>query len=236
MLTLLTRALLARAARGVYRPKVIGRNNVPKTGRVLLASNHLSFIDSVVLTLVAPRNVSFLAKSDYFTGSGAKGWLSRIFFGAIGAIPVERGAGQAAQDALDAGLAVLERDEAFAVYPEGTRSRDGRIYRGRTGVAWLAMSADSLIVPVGLIGTEKLQPVGSRIPRLHRVSVEFGRPIDASEFGQANSSRARRRLTDAVMDDIQRMTGQEKADAYNEPPAGSTIEKVKRALRRNRPS
>jgi 1-acyl-sn-glycerol-3-phosphate acyltransferase len=236
MLTLLSRALLAPVARTIYRPRVIGRDNVPRTGRVLLASNHLSFIDSVVITLVAPRNVSFLAKSDYFTGAGVKGWLSRSFFSAIGAVPVDRGAGQAAQDALDAGLTVLERDDAFAIYPEGTRSRDGRIYKGRTGAAWLAMSASSLIVPVALIGTEKLQPVGSRIPRLHRVSVEFGRPIDASEFGQANSARARRRLTDVLMEDIQRMSGQEKAEVYNEAPAGSTIEKVKRALGRNRPS
>jgi 1-acyl-sn-glycerol-3-phosphate acyltransferase len=236
MLTLISRALLAPVARTIYRPKVIGRHNVPKTGRVLLASNHLSFIDSVVITLVAPRTVSFLAKSDYFTGEGIKGRLSRGFFTAIGAVPVDRTGGQAAQDALDAGLAVLERDEAFAVYPEGTRSRDGRIYRGKTGVAWLAMSSNSLIVPVALTGTERLQPVGTTIPRLHRVTVEFGRPIDASEYGQANSARARRRLTDAVMDDIQSMSGQEKADAYNEVPAATTIEKVKRALRRNRPS
>ena len=137
---------------------------------------------------------------------------------------------------MDAGLAILERDEAFAIYPEGTRSRDGRIYKGRTGAAWLAMSSSSLIVPVALIGTEKLQPVGSSIPRLHRVSVEFGRPIDASEYGQATSARARRKLTDVLMDDIQRMSGQEKAGVYNEAPAASTIEKVKRALGRNRPS
>jgi 1-acyl-sn-glycerol-3-phosphate acyltransferase len=236
MLTLISRALLAPVARGIYRPRVIGRHNVPKTGRVLLASNHLSFIDSVVITLVAPRTVSFLAKSDYFTGEGLKGRLSRGFFTAIGAVPVDRTGGQAAQDALDAGLAVLERDEAFAVYPEGTRSRDGRIYKGKTGVAWLAMSSNSLVVPVALTGTDRLQPVGATIPRLHRVTVEFGRPIDASEYGQANSARARRRLTDAVMDDIQRMSGQEKADAYNEVPAATTIEKVKRALGRNRPS
>lgn len=236
MLTLLSRAFLAPVARAVYRPKVTGRDNVPRTGRVVLASNHLSFIDSVVLTLVAPRNVSFLAKSDYFTGEGVKGWLSKSFFSAIGAVPVDRGAGQAAQDALDAGLAILERDEAFAIYPEGTRSRDGRIYKGRTGAAWLAMSSNSLIVPVALIGTEKLQPVGSTIPRLHRVSVEFGRPIDASEYGQPNSARARRKLTDALMEDIQRMSGQEPAGVYNEVPAASAIEKVKRALGRNRPS
>ncbi|CAD6006348.1 1-acyl-sn-glycerol-3-phosphate acyltransferase [Agreia sp. COWG] len=236
MLTLLSRALLAPAARALYRPRVIGRDNVPRTGRVLLASNHLSFIDSVVLTLVAPRTVSFLAKSDYFTGEGVKGRLSRGFFTAIGAIPVERAVGQAAQDALDAGLAVLERDEAFAIYPEGTRSRDGRIYKGKTGAAWLAMSSSSLIVPVALTGTQELQPVGSKLPRLHRVTVEFGRPIDASEYGQANSARARRRLTDVVMDDIQRMSGQEKANAYNEVPAATPLEKVKRAFGRNRPS
>ena len=236
MLKFLSRALLAPVARLIYRPHISGRDNVPPTGRVLLASNHLSFIDSVVLTLVAPRSVSFLAKSDYFTGKGFKGWLSRSFFTSIGAIPVERGAGQAAQDSLDAGLRVLEGDHAFAVYPEGTRSRDGRLYKGKTGVAWLAMSAESLIVPVGLIGTQYLQPMGTKIPRLRRVTVKFGRPIDAAEYGQAESAKARRRLTDEVMKQIHELSGQQLANAYNESPAANPIEKVRRFLGRNRPA
>lgn len=236
MLTILSRIILAPIARLVYRPIVIGRHNVPRRGRVLLASNHLSFIDSVVITLVAPQTVKFMAKSDYFTGTGLKGKLSKAFFTSIGAIAVERGAGQAAQDALDAGLRVLEADEAFAVYPEGTRSRDGRLYKGKTGAAWLAMSAQSLVVPVALTGTQHLQPVGAKIPRLHRITVEFGRPIDASEFGQAGSSRARRALTDEIMREIHAMSGQELAGRYNESPNVTPVEKVKRALTRNRPA
>ena len=140
MITFFARAFLAPVARLLFRPRIIGKNNVPRSGAVLIASNHLSFIDSVVITLVAPRSVSFLAKSEYFTGTGFKGFLSRQFFTGIGAIAVERSAGQAAQDALNSGLTVLEAGDAFAVYPEGTRSRDGRLYRGRTGVAWLALT------------------------------------------------------------------------------------------------
>lgn len=214
----------------VYRPIVEGRDNVPASGRVILASNHLSFIDSPVLTLLAPRPVQFLAKSDYFTGSGVRGALSRSFFTAVGAVPVERGAGQAAQAALDLGRAILERDEAFAVYPEGTRSRDGRLYRGRTGVAWLALTTGAPVVPVGLIGTQELQPVGSSIPRLHRITVRFGDPLDLSGHGSADSGRARRHATDEVMTAIHALSGQELAGAYNESPAVTTVERIKRAL------
>jgi 1-acyl-sn-glycerol-3-phosphate acyltransferase len=236
MLKFLSRALLAPLARLIFRPRILGRSNVPRTGRVLLASNHLSFIDSVVITLVAPRSVSFLAKSEYFSGAGFRGWVSRVFFTSIGAIPVERGAGQAAQDALDAGLRVLENDEAFAIYPEGTRSRDGRLYKGRTGVAWLALSGNSLIVPVALTGTQNLQPVGSRRIRIAKVTVEFGRPIDAAEYGVADSARARRKLTDEVMRQVHAMSGQDLANAYNESPNVPVIEKVRRFLGRSRPS
>ncbi|MBU1587913.1 MAG: 1-acyl-sn-glycerol-3-phosphate acyltransferase, partial [Actinobacteria bacterium] len=153
MIKFLARAFLAPLARLVFRPTIVGKQNVPRTGAVLIASNHLSFIDSVVITLVAPRSVSFLAKSEYFTGKGVKGLVSRLFFTGIGAIAVERSAGQAAQDALNSGLAVLERGDAFAIYPEGTRSRDGRLYRGRTGVAWLALTSGATVIPVALTGT-----------------------------------------------------------------------------------
>lgn len=232
MLKFLARALFAPIARVVFRPTILGRQNVPKTGAVLIASNHLSFIDSIVITLVAPRSVSFLAKSTYFTGTGPKGWLSRSFFTSIGAIPVERGAGQAAQDALDSGLSVLSEGEAFAIYPEGTRSLDGRLYRGRTGVAWLALESQATVIPVALTGTQNLQPVGSSRVHRARVTVEFGEPLALAHHGPATSGKARRLATDDIMEAIQRMSGQEFAKEYNEPPAASVSERVRRVFRR----
>lgn len=230
----LSRLLFSPLARLVFRPKVVGRRNVPKHGGVLLASNHLAFIDSIVLTLVARRSVSFMAKAAYFTGRGPKGLLQRAFFSGVGAVPVERGAGSAAQDALDAGLRVLDAGDAFSIYPEGTRSRDGRLYRGRTGVAWLALTAGVPVVPVALIGTDDMQPGGKGPVRFAKVTVTFGEPMDLSVFGPASSGRARREATDAVMEQIQKMSGQEFAGVYNEPPATTVREKVGRFFRAER--
>lgn len=218
----------------IYRPRILGRSNVPTSGRVILASNHLSFIDSIAIPVVAPRRVQFLAKSSYFDGAGLKGWVSRTFFTSIGAVAVERGAGAAATEALAAGKRILEDESAFAIYPEGTRSLDGRLYRGRTGVAWLALSTGAPVVPVGLVGTDELMPVGSSVPRLKRVTVMFGEPLDLSSYGPATSGRARRQATDAIMAAIHALTGQELADAYNESPPVHTIEKIKRAVFRER--
>lgn len=229
MIKFFARAFLAPVARLLFRPRIIGKQNVPRSGAVLIASNHLSFIDSVVITLVAPRSVSFLAKSDYFTGTGFKGLVSRLFFTGIGAIAVERSAGQAAQDALNSGLGVLERGDAFAIYPEGTRSRDGRLYRGRTGVAWLALTSGATVIPVALTGTENIQPPGSSRVRLARVTVEFGIPVPV--VGSAASGKDRRNVTDDIMEAIQRMSGQEFADEYNEPPAATAAGRARRAFR-----
>jgi 1-acyl-sn-glycerol-3-phosphate acyltransferase len=229
-----SRVFLAPLARLVFRPKVIGRKNVPKSGAVILASNHLAFIDSVVITLVARRSVSFMAKAEYFTGTGIRGFLSRSFFSGVGAVPVQRGAGQAAQEALDSGLEILNGGNALSLYPEGTRSRDGRLYRGRTGVAWLALTAGVPVVPVALIGTDKLQPEGSPGIRFAKVTVEFGMPLDLSSFGDASSGRARRQATDAIMAEIARMSGQVLADAYNEPPPATVRERVGRWFNRER--
>lgn len=231
MLKFLARLVAAPFARLIFRPRIIGAHHVPRTGPVVIASNHLSFIDSIVITLVAPRSVSFLAKAEYFTGTGVRGWVSRAFFTGIGAVPVVRGAGQAAQEALDAGLRVLADGDAFAIYPEGTRSLDGRLYRGRTGVAWLALTAGVPVVPVALTGTQHLQPVGSKRIFLRRVTVEFGAPLDLSRHGDARSGRARRHATDEIMAEIHRMSGQELAPGYNEPPAAGIVAKVRRALR-----
>lgn len=231
MLKFVSRMTLGPLARALFRATIIGKKNVPRSGPVILASNHLSFIDSVVITLFAPRPVSFLAKDSYFTGTGIKGFASRTFFRGIGAIPVSRGAGQAAQQALDAGLGLLNEGEAFAIYPEGTRSRDGRLYRGKTGVAWLALTAGVPVVPVALQGTDKVQPIGSTGIRPAKVTIQFGAPLDLSKHGKADSGRARRHATDEVMDAIAQMSGQERAEGYNEPPAKNFVEKVRRTFR-----
>jgi 1-acyl-sn-glycerol-3-phosphate acyltransferase len=222
--------IMAPIARLVFRPRITGKENIPREGRVILASNHLSFIDSIVIPLTAPRRVQFLAKSTYFTGTGFKGWVSRQFFTSIGAVGVERGAGQAAQVALDAGQSILDADSAFAIYPEGTRSLDGRLYRGRTGVGWLALTTGAVVVPVGLIGTQEIMPVGSKMPRIRRISVKFGEPIDVSLHGTADSGRARRKATDEIMAAIHELTGQELAHSYNESPPTTVVQRVKRAI------
>lgn len=220
------RLFVAPLARMVYRPRVEGRENVPKTGRVIFASNHLSFIDSVAIPVAAPRPVHFLAKASYFEKP-----LSAAFFTAIGAVPVQRGAGQAALDALDQQRQLLEEGNAVALYPEGTRSLDGRLYKGRTGVAFLALQTGAPVVPVGLIGTDKVMPVGAKFPSLRqRVTVKFGEPLDLSHHGPATSGRARRQATDDIMAAIHRLSGQELANAYNEVPAASPIDRIKQVL------
>lgn len=231
MLTFFARAFLGPLARMIWRPTIIGRSNMPASGPVVVASNHLSFIDSIIISLLARRPVSFLAKEEYFTGAGLKGAVSRGFFSGVGAVPVTRGAGQAAQDALDAGLAKVQAGQAFSIYPEGTRSRDGRLYRGKTGVAWLALTAGAPVIPVALTGTQNLQPVGSKRIRLARITIEFGEPMDISAFGLATSGRARRLATDAIMARIQSMSRQEYIDRYNEPPPVSVRERVRRFFR-----
>lgn len=197
----------------LFRPRVSGRGNVPLRGPVILASNHLSFIDSIAIPTVAPRRVAYLAKAEYFTGSGVGGWLSRVLFTAVGALPVQRQTHRAAQAALDTALEVLRRGEAFGIYPEGTRSRDGRLARGKTGVAWLALTAGCPVVPVAVAGTERVMPIGARWPRPARISVTFGQPLTFPEHaGRAGNGRARREVTDRIMEAIAELSDQEKAD------------------------
>ncbi|MCI0155533.1 1-acyl-sn-glycerol-3-phosphate acyltransferase [Leifsonia shinshuensis] len=228
------RHVVAPLLRLIYRPKVIGTRNVPKHGKIILASNHLSFIDSLVIPMTAPRRVQFLAKSHYFEGTGAKGAVSRAFFTAIGAVGVKRGAGQAAQEALEQSRRIIDTGAAFAVYPEGTRSLDGRLYKGRTGIGWLALTTGAKVVPVGLIGTADVQPVGAKLPRVRPITIAFGEPIDVAHYGPADSGRARRQATDEIMAAIHALTGQELAGIYNESPPANTVERVKRALRPER--
>jgi 1-acyl-sn-glycerol-3-phosphate acyltransferase len=203
--------------RAIWRPHVLGLENVPRTGPLILASNHQSFIDSVLIPAVTPRPVNFLAKSDYFEGRGVKGRLVKEWFVTFGAMPVDREDSKAALASLDTALGVLSEGGAFGIYPEGTRSRDGRLYRGRTGVAQLALTSGAPIVPVGLLDTDRLQPVGSNRPRLVRVTVRFGEPIDVrGEYDGVPPGKARREITDRVMAAIQKLTGQEEAGIYND--------------------
>jgi 1-acyl-sn-glycerol-3-phosphate acyltransferase len=210
-------AVVPPLARAIWRPTVEGLDNVPPTGPVIVASNHLSFADSLVIPIVAPRKVVFLAKADYFTGTGVKGALSRGWFNGMGMVPVDRDDTRAALSSLETALAVLGRGEAFGIYPEGTRSRDGRLYRGRTGVGHLALTSGAPVVPVGLQGTEQLQPVGSRRLRLAKVTVRFGEPLHfAGRYDGVPLGRARREVTDEVMAAIARLSGQQEAGVYNE--------------------
>jgi 1-acyl-sn-glycerol-3-phosphate acyltransferase len=218
------KALVTRLSLLIWRPKVVGRENIPARGPVILASNHLSFVDSMLIPMVAPRRVVFIAKAEYFETRGFKGRLMKSFFAAIGAIPVRRGDHRAAKDSLDQSLAVINSGGAFVIYPEGTRSLDGRLYRAKVGVGWLALKSGAPIVPVGVQGTQKVLPVGSKIPKVVPVTVTFGQPIDASKLefpgeAVAENSRARRAVADAVIVEIQKLSGQDYAGIYNERPA-----------------
>ena len=210
-------AVVPPVAKVMWRPTVTGLEHVPRTGAVIIASNHLSFADSLVIPIVAPRKVHFLAKSDYFTGRGVKGALQRAWFEGMGMLPVDRDDPKAALGSLDTALEVLGRGEAFGLYPEGTRSRDGRLYRGRTGVAHLALTAGVPVVPVGFTGTERLQPVGATLPRIVPISVRFGEPVEvAGRYDGVPLGKARRLVTDEIMAAIQRLSGQEEAGVYND--------------------
>jgi 1-acyl-sn-glycerol-3-phosphate acyltransferase len=211
--------VLKPLTRLIYRPVIEGADNVPQDGPLILASNHLSFIDSVVIPLVAPRRIFYLAKAEYFGGRGPISRTRDALFRTLGAIPVDRAAARSAQVSLDAALEVLKAGDAFGIYPEGTRSRDGRLYRGHTGVAWLAINAPAPVVPVALIGTERIMPVGSRFPRVRRITVRFGEPMSFEKLAVDNPPAVARRLaTDAIMDAIAELSGQERVAGYNQLP------------------
>ena len=217
---LLVRWLLAPLVRLLYRPVVQGAQNIPRHGPVIIAANHRAALDTAAIALTAGRRVSFLGKAEYFTGTGLRGRAMAAFVSALGYIPVDRGNAKAGLDALAAARVVLESGGAFAIYPEGTRSLDGRLHRGHTGVASLALDTGAPVVPVALIGTEAIQPRGARIPRLCRVTVRYGVPIDFSRYdGLAGSSAIRRAVTDQVMDTIASLSEQEYVDAYHQRPA-----------------
>jgi 1-acyl-sn-glycerol-3-phosphate acyltransferase len=201
--------------RAVFRPWIEGKQHVPTEGAAILASNHLSFSDSILLPLMVDRRITFPAKIEYFTGSGVKGWLTRLFFTSTGQIPIDRAGGKASSAALEQGLAVLRAGELFGIYPEGTRSPDGRLYRGKTGMARLALELDVPIVPCAMIDTDKAQPTGQKIPNVVQVGVRVGRPMHYPQYaGMTEDHEVLRRITDEVMAELQRLSGQEYVDEY----------------------
>ena len=210
------KAVLAPFLRIVFRPWADGIDNVPRAGAAIIASNHLSFSDHFFAPLPLPRKVVFLAKSEYFTGRGIKGLASRVFMSSMGEIPVDRSGGEAGERALRTGLRVLAQGQLLGIYPEGTRAPDGRLYRGKTGVARLALEGRVPVVPCAMVGTFEFQPPGRIIPRLQvRPGVRFGTPLDFSRYYGLETDRlVLRAVTDEIMYAIMKLAGQEYVDAY----------------------
>lgn len=212
---LLKYVLLGPLLRCVFRPDVDGLHHVPRSGPVILACNHLSFSDSIFTPLLVRRRVTFVAKAEYFTGKGLKGWLMRQFFVSTGTIPVDRSGGQAARAALDTQLRVLRSGNIAGIYPEGTRSPDGRLYRGKTGVARLALESGAPVVPVALLNTDEIQPTGTLIPKIKRVRMRFGAPLDFSRYRDVAGDRlVERAVTDEIMYELMTLSGREYVDVY----------------------
>ncbi len=202
-------------SKAIFRPWIVGRRNVPAEGGAILASNHLSFVDSIFLPLMIDRPVSFLAKSDYFTGKGIKGWATRIFMKASGQLPIDRSGGKASEASLNTGLQVLGRGDLLGIYPEGTRSPDGRLYRGRTGIARMALEARVPVVPVVMVDTDTMMPIGTKIPRVVRIGIVIGEPLDFSRFeGMEGDRYILRSVTDEIMVALQRLGEQQYDDVY----------------------
>ena len=207
--------LVGPLLRLAFRPWTRGVENVPESGGAILASNHLAVIDSFVLPLVLERQVQFLGKSDYFTGRGVKGRLVAGFMQGVGTIPVDRSGGKASEAALRTGLRVLAEGDLFGIYPEGTRSPDGRLYRGKTGVARLALESGAPVVPVAMVGTDVAQPLGSAIPKPLPIGIIIGKPLDFSRYrGMENDRFVLRSVTDEIMYAILDLSGQEYVDIY----------------------
>jgi len=206
------RAFLTPFLMLLFRPKVKGLRHVPGSGPVIIASNHLSFSDSIFMPLVVPRKVTFLAKSEYFTSPGPKGLLKKLTFIALGQVPVDRSGGRRSEAALITGLKVLAEGKCLGIYPEGTRSPDGRLYKGRTGIARLAIESGAPIIPVAMFNTEKIQPTGTVVPKVMRVEMIFGEPMYFE--GDSTDLLHLRDVTDKIMSTIQALSGQEYVDTY----------------------
>ncbi|MFI6206057.1 lysophospholipid acyltransferase family protein [Streptomyces sp. NPDC051041] len=212
---LLKYVLLGPLLRLVFRPRIEGLDNVPSSGPAIVAGNHLSFSDHFLMPAVLGRRITFLAKAEYFTGPGLKGRLTAAFFRGAGQIPVDRSGKEAGRAAIRAGLGVLRRGELLGIYPEGTRSHDGRLYKGKVGVAVMALKAGVPVVPCAMIGTFEAQPPGRVVPRVRPVTIRFGEPLDFSRHAGLEDDRAvLRAVTDEIMYAILSLSGQEYVDEY----------------------
>lgn len=209
------KATLGSVLKVFYQPWVRGEENIPTDGPAILASNHLAVIDSFFLPLVIRREVVFMGKSDYFDGKGLRGKAVASFMRGVGTIPVDRSGGRASEAALRTGLGRLNEGELFGIYPEGTRSPDGRLYRGKTGVARLALESGAPVIPVAMVGTNIAQPIGQKIPKMHRIGVVVGQPLDFSRYeGMQDDRFVLRSITDEIMYELMQISGQEYVDIY----------------------
>ncbi|MEU0225300.1 lysophospholipid acyltransferase family protein [Streptomyces sp. NPDC006284] len=207
--------LLGPLLRLLFRPRIEGLDHVPASGAAIIAGNHLSFSDHFLMPAVLRRRITFLAKAEYFTGPGIKGRLTAFFFRSAGQIPVDRSGKDAGQAAIREGLGVLGKDELLGIYPEGTRSHDGRLYKGKVGVAVMALRAGAPVVPCAMIGTFEAQPPGRKIPKLHPVVIRFGEPLDFSRYaGMEGEKAVLRAITDEIMYAVLTLSGQEYVDRY----------------------
>ncbi len=207
--------VLGPVFKSLFRPWVKGLDNVPAEGAAIIASNHLSFSDSIFMPLMVRRPVVFLAKSEYFTGKGIKGKLTAAFFRLTNQLPMDRSGGAASALSLNAGMDVLKNGCLLGIYPEGTRSPDARLYRGKVGVARLALQARVPVIPVAMIGTDKVQPIGKRLPNIRRIGMIFGEPMDFSRYyGMEDDRLIQRYVTDEIMYELMRLSGQEYVDEY----------------------
>lgn len=212
---LLKSVLLGPLLRLIYRPTVTGADNVPSSGPVVLVGNHLSVVDSFFLPIYMRRRVNFLAKSEYFTGTGLSGWATRVFMNGTGQIPIDRSGGKASEASLNTGLSVLGNGDVLALYPEGTRSPDGRLYRGRTGVARMILEANCTVVPIAMVGSREMLPIGAKIPKRVPLEVRFGEPLDFTRFAGMQGDRfVLRSITDQIIVALHDLGGQEYADMY----------------------
>ncbi|MFE6197468.1 lysophospholipid acyltransferase family protein [Streptomyces sp. NPDC057838] len=212
---LLKYVLLGPLLRLVFRPRIEGLEHVPAEGAAIIAGNHLSFSDHFLMPAILKRRITFLAKAEYFTGPGVKGRLTAFFFRSAGQIPVDRSGKDAGQAAIREGLGVLSKGELLGIYPEGTRSHDGRLYKGKVGVAVMALKAGVPVVPCAMIGTFEAQPPGKVIPNIHPVMIRFGEPLDFSRYaGMENEKAVLRAITDEIMYAIMSLSEQEYVDQY----------------------
>ena len=201
--------------KGIFRPWVTGAENIPHQGAVILASNHLSFVDSVFLPICIDRDMVFLAKSEYFTTKGIKGWATKWFMKGTGMLPIDRSGGKASEASLNTGLRVLAEGRVLGIYPEGTRSPDGKLYRGRTGIARMVLESGVPVVPVAMIDTEKVMPIGAKWPKLRRPGIIIGKPLDFSRFqGMEGDRFILRAVTDEIIYELAGLSGQQYEDVY----------------------